>query len=207
MATFWSFGTARQVAQAPSPAPSCGAALPGCSRASARPGPRALAITLLLASLCLPSIEAKGKRYNHPAGFSFELPDKWTVENGEDSAMLLPPGVKVDPARENNPEVYTVNMSPANAPKEAAESVQDLRSSIEGSGITLDDKQETFTKYGVIYIFDFLHPRTKAPLRVVSFVITAKGRSIVLFARGDRAKIQARDKTLREIAATLDYDR
>ena len=162
---------------------------------------------LVFALLCLPIIEAKGKRYNHPGGFSFELPDKWTVEADGDSVMLLPPGVKVDPGRENNPEVYVVVMSPPGAPREAADSVQTLRASIENSGLKPDSTQETFSKSGVIHTIDFLHPRTKAPLRIVSFVITAKGRSILLSARGDRARIQSRDKSLRGVAATLDYDR
>ena len=159
--------------------------------------------------LAPPIATPKGKRHLHPAGFSFELPSGWTAENGQQVAMLVPKGVQVDPGREDNPEVYTVwGAAPGSAAGDA-EFIGGLRENFLAQGIKLDQdgRPEAFGRTGSIYTFDFLHPARKAPFRVRIYSMKAKGRPIALIATGLRDRIAARDKPLREIAATLDYTR
>jgi hypothetical protein len=152
-------------------------------------------------------LPAKGKRTTHPAGFTFELPNGWRVENGERGAMLMPPGVTVDPAREDNPEVYTIWPSEDGAAPADEAFVSQYRDSLREQGVQLDKdgRKEAFGRYGSIYTFDFVHPARKTPFRVRIFSMTARNRQIALVATGLRAKVVSRDRALRDIAASLDY--
>lgn len=73
--------------------------------ARVRPSRRSLLLAVIPAALL-----AKGKKTLHPRGFSFELPDRWKWELAEQGGVLLPPGVVVDPEREDNPEVYSIRV-------------------------------------------------------------------------------------------------
>ena len=181
---FWSFGTAER--------------------------PPRSALLAAAAILLAPSIAApKGKRHLHPAGFSFELPAGWTAENGQQVAMLVPKGVLVDGGREDNPEVYTVRGAAPGSASDDAEFIAGLRENFVAQGIKLDQdgRPEAFGRNGSIYTFDFLHPARKAPFRIRIYSMKAKGRTIALIATGLRDRVTARDKPLREIAASLDYIR
>ena len=172
--------------------------------------PVRLALLAATAILLAPSVAtSKGKRHLHPAGFSFELPDGWTAENGQQVAMVVPKGVRVDPGREDNPEIYTVWGTAPGAATDDAEFISGLRENFLAQGIKLDldGRPEAFGRNGSIYTFDFVHPARKAPFRVRIFSLKAKGRTIALIATGLRDRVISRDKPLRELAATLDYIR
>jgi hypothetical protein len=169
----------------------------------------ALSLALAFCTVGVTVAQAKGKRQRHPGGFSFELPDGWRVENGRQGAMLAPPGSAVDPEREDNPEVYTVWPSQDGTSPADDQFVDEYRRSLLGQGATLenDGRKESFGRYGSIFTFDFVHPDRKTPFRVRIFRMQAKGRPIALIATGLRTRLAARERVLREIAASLDYDR
>jgi hypothetical protein len=150
---------------------------------------------------------AKGKRTTHPAGFTFELPNGWRVENGQRGAILIPPGVTVDPAREDNPEIYTIWPSEDGSAPADESFVKQYRESLREQGVQLDKdgRKEAFGRYGSIYTFDFTHPARKVPFRLRIFSMQARNRPIALVATGVRAKVESRDGDLRNVAASLDY--
>ena len=161
-------------------------------------------LTLLLCS----SGFAKGKKTAHPAGFSFELPDKWKWEFAERGGVLLPPGVIVDPEKEDNPEIYSFRLPASESNAAERNYVDDLKAELKGSKISPDrgGDIENFSEPGlggVIYTFDFLHPRQKVPYRIRVFAMSAKGKLLFLIANGHRAKIETRDRVLREIARSI----
>jgi hypothetical protein len=154
-------------------------------------------------------LAAKDKRHRHPAGFSFEPPNGWTVENGEDAALLVPKGAKVDPDREDNPEIYTVRPSGEGAAGGEKALVAEMRETLVSQGVKLTEepRPEAFGKRGSIYTLDFVHPARKAAFRVRVYSMQSKGRTIALIATGLRERVASRDKALRDVAASLDYDR
>jgi hypothetical protein len=189
MATFWSFAMGDSAA--------------GCLR-------------LVVAAACIAAmgsnpapLTAKEKRHRHPAGFSFELSNGWTVENGAEAALLVPRGVSVDPNREDNPEIYTVRTSPVGTTAGEKELIAGLRETLVSQGVKLeqDPRPEGFGRRGSIYTFDFVHPARKAAFRIRVFSMQSKGRTIALIASGLRDRVASRDKALRDMAASLDYDR
>jgi hypothetical protein len=151
------------------------------------------------------------RRVKHPLGFRVELPDGWTAENAEVGMTLLPPGVKVDPEREDNPEVYTIWSAQDDQTTEQ-EYIEGVRArfragkiAVEREGdvqrFALPRKGEGIS--GVVYTFDFVHPERKAPYRLRVFAMTTRGRQLLLIAQGVREKVEGRDRMLREIAASL----
>lgn len=153
---------------------------------------------------------AKGKKTTHPAGFSFELPDKWKWEHAGQGGVLLPPGVLVDPEREDNPEVYSILLPAAQHNGAEREYIEDLKAGLKGSKILPDrgGDIESFSEPGlggVIYTFDFAHPRQKVPYRIRVFAMSAKGKLLLLIANGHRAKVESRDRLLREVARSFNW--
>jgi hypothetical protein len=152
---------------------------------------------------------AKGKRTRHPVGFTFELPEKWRWEEAADGGVLLPQGVVVDPDKEDNPEVYSINGSYREATSER-QYIEGLKADFKAANIAIDrgGDLENFTvpgSGGVIYTFDFTHPKHKVPYRMRVFAMTPKGRVMLLIASGHRQKLEQRDKLLREVARSLDW--
>ncbi|MBM3813660.1 MAG: hypothetical protein FJW20_18705 [Acidimicrobiia bacterium] len=157
----------------------------------------------LILMLAAPLAPAKGKKHTHPDGFSFELPSGWTAENGPDAVLLLPPGVKVDPSREDNAEVYTVRASRV----EAADFVNSMRINLERSGVKVAATDETFKGgqgMGTMHIFDFDHPERKVAYRIRLFTVLVKGWRLTLVGRGLREKVSGREGQLREIARSME---
>lgn len=166
--------------------------------------------TLLLLLAAAPLAFAK-KRVKHPLGFRVDLPDGWTSENSKVGLILLPPGVKLDPDREDNPEVYTV-WSAQDDQSSEQDYVEGIRARFRNSRIAVERegdierfalprKNEGIS--GVIYTFDFIHPERKAAYRLRAFAMTTRGRQLILIAQGLRDKVASRDRALREIAASL----
>ncbi|MFN7918649.1 MAG: hypothetical protein U0Q16_01040 [Bryobacteraceae bacterium] len=168
---------------------------------------RVLAVACLLLAL-VPAAEAK-KKFKHPLGFRVELPDGWNVEPAELGATLLPPGVKVDPNHESNPEVYSV-WSPEEDKTNEQEYIQSLRDRFKATRVEVDrggdlEGFSTPGRPGVIYTFDFIHPERKIPYRVRVFAIQHRGRPLFLTATGQRDKLLARDMALRMIARSVEW--
>jgi hypothetical protein len=152
--------------------------------------------------------EAK-KKYKHPLGFKVDLPDGWTAETAELGATIAPAGVKVDPGREDNPEVYSLWAVEAEQTSEQ-EYIQSLRERLKNSRINVDrggdlEGFSTPGRAGVIYTFDFIHPERKSPYRVRVFAMQRKGKSLLLVATGQREKLAVRDNALRAIARSIDW--
>lgn len=188
----------------------CGHSFIGCLIAAALAPPckrryrsRRMRCALILLLVALTPLLAKS--FKHASGFKFELPNGWTVENGPNAAVLLPAGVKLDPAREDNPEVYTV-YGEQEEPAVAA-----LKDNLANMGVKVEmGKPEVLRqtqRIGSINTYDFIHPQKKIQMRVLMYEITVKGRHITLVAMGVRDRVSAREKELRSIALSLDYDK
>jgi hypothetical protein len=161
-----------------------------------------------LALIASHSLIAKGKRTLHPRGFSFELPDRWKWEPAEQGGVLLPPGVSVDPEKEDNPEVYAIRIPAEDGPNAERRYIEELKADLRTSKITADrgGDLENFPAPGiggVIYTFDFTHPRQKVAFRIRVFAMSSKGRTILLTANGHRLKVESRDRLLREVARSF----
>lgn len=166
--------------------------------------------TLLLSLAAAPLAFAK-KRVKHSLGFRVDLPDGWTSENVKVGLMLLPPGVTLDPDREDNPEVYTV-WSAQDDQSSEQDYIEGVRARFRASKIAVE-REGDIERFalprksdgisGVIYTFDFIHPERKAAYRLRAFAMTTRGRQLILIAQGLRDKIASRDRALRDIAASL----
>ncbi|MBK5290159.1 MAG: hypothetical protein JJE04_00505 [Acidobacteriia bacterium] len=158
--------------------------------------------------LLLPvALLAKGKKYQHPSGFSFELPGGWTAEMGAVAAALIPPGGKLDPNREDNPEVYTIWPAEAGSDEDLVaatrQSLERSGAKPEGGGVNQPFKAPG--RAGTSHTMDFQHPERKVAYRIRIFSLHVKGRRIALLATGHRDKLVAREKDLQEIARSMDY--
>ena len=165
-------------------------------------------VLLFLLVLCAAAV-AKGKRTRHPLGFTFELPEKWRWEAADDGGVLLPQGVVVDPDKEDNPEVYSISGTHRELSSER-QYISGVKANLKESGVEIDrgGDLENFSMPGlggVIYTFDFVHPKHKVPYRIRVFAMTPKGRVMLLIASGHRQRVEQRDKPLREIARSLDW--
>lgn len=153
---------------------------------------------------------AKGKRHRHATlGFRVQLPDGWRSENAELGMTIIPPGLNVDPNREDNPEVYSLWSVEADKTSEE-EYIKTLRARFKQSGtkVERDGDLEPFSmpgRAGVIYTFDFTHPERNAPYRIRVFAMQHKGRPLLLVATGQRERLMARDAVLREIARSIEW--
>ncbi|MEZ5355215.1 MAG: hypothetical protein R2762_21490 [Bryobacteraceae bacterium] len=170
---------------------------------------RAILIGALLMAVAAVPVQAKGKRYRHPVGFQIQLPDRWTAEPAPAGATIQPPDAKVDPGREDNPEVYWL-MAPEVEGTTEQEYVQGVREDLKGSRIAVerDGDLEGFSEAGrpgVIYTFDFVHPTDKKEYRIRIFAMQHNGKTLLLIAKGQRAKVEARDKVLREVARSIEW--
>lgn len=58
---------------------------------------------------------------------------------------------------------------------------------------------------GVVYTFDFVHPRQRAAYRIRVYAMSARGRLLFLVASGHRARIEAKDRVLREVARSITW--
>ena len=146
---------------------------------------------------------AKGKKHQHAAGFSCELPDGWRAENGPQAVALLPPGVKVDPGKEDNPEVYTIWASQGEGGQDL---VSSTRINLERTGVKAESKDEVFSvkdKPGTSHTFDFTHPERKLAYRIRIFSLRVSGWRLTLMATGLRERVAAREGQLKEIARSL----
>lgn len=164
---------------------------------------------LLLFALAPPAA-ARGKRHEHPKlHFRVQLPEGWKSEPAEVGMTISPPGIVIDPKREDNPEVYSVWAIEYDQVTEE-EYIKSLRERFKQTGVKLDREGdlETFSspgRPGVIYTFDFIHPERKTPFRIRVFAIQHKGKPLLLVANGELEKLASRDRVLREIARSFEW--
>lgn len=169
-----------------------------------------LLATLVLITGFTPAAFGKGKKVRHPQiGFRINLPDHWKSEPAEMGMTLLPPGVVVNPQREDNPEVYSAWAIEWDHITEE-EYIKSLRERFKRSNTKLEREGdvEAFStpgRPGVIYTFDFIHPDHKSPYRIRVYAMQHKGRPLLLVATGQRDKLAARDAVLREIARSVEW--
>ena len=172
---------------------------------------RSLAALLALAAFALVAPAAiKGKRVKHVLGFRAFVPNGWTAEPAELGMTLSPPGARIDPDREDNPEVYSLWSVEADHTSEE-EYIKSLRERFKQTGLKVEREGdlENFSspgRPGVIYTFDFVHPELKKPYRIRIFAFRHKGRPLLLVATGQRERLEARDAFLREIARQSEWD-
>jgi hypothetical protein len=168
-------------------------------------------LALLAAPLLAQKLPKLGKPLKHPFGIVYALPKNWTAESGATSVLLLPPGVKVDAEREDNPEVYSLSLIEDFTSPEDPLLVDTLRRGISDPKIrfTRDGEREVLSlpgKPGVAYVWEFEHPKLKTPYRVKFFVLSRKEKLLALTCTGRIDRLAPRDAELRAIAYSLDYE-
>ena len=170
---------------------------------------RTAAAALVLATL-LPAQKAPklGKPQRHGIGIVYALPKDWKVESGAEAVLFLPPGITIDPDREDNPEVILAELPEGlNGPEDPA--IPDAlkgRYAAEGAEPLREPLKEVFStpgKPGAIYTLDFR--KGSKNLRVRVFYVQAKGKLVSLTVSGETSRLTAREPALRASAASLDY--
>lgn len=170
---------------------------------------RCAAAGVLLAALVAaqkpPKLE---KPRRHGIGLIYAIPKDWKVEDGAEAVLLLPPGVAIDPDKEDNAEVILAEIAGGlNGPEDPAipGELKD-RYADDGVKIAREPLKEVFSapgKPGAIYTLD-LRKGTKN-MRVRVFYVMVKGKLLSLTASGDTTRLTLREPALRAIAASLDY--
>lgn len=178
-----------------------------------RPQPtrrRLLALLAAASSALAQKLPKLSKPMRHPFGLIYALPRNWTVEEGATSVLLLPPGVKVDGEREDNPEVYALAVIDDFTSPEDPLLIDGFRRGISAPKIrfTRDGDREVLSlpgKPGIAYIWEFEHPKLMTPYRVKLFVMSRNGRLAGLTCTGRLERLAARDSELKAIAYSVDY--
>jgi hypothetical protein len=167
-------------------------------------------LALVVSSALAQKLPKLGKTQRHPFGLTYALPKNWIVENGATSVLLLPPGVKVDAEREDNPEVYSMALIEDFASPEDPLMIDGFRRNISAPGLRFirDGERELLSlpgKPGLAYTWEFEHPKLKVPYRVKLFAMSRKNRLIGLTCTGRQERVAARDSELRAVAYSMDY--
>jgi hypothetical protein len=151
-----------------------------------------------------------GKLHRHESGLGIRVPAGWTTQDNVQGTVLLPPGVKFDPNRQDNPELYAALMHEGFDAAGEQEFVQELSSAFLQSGLTLtrSGEREPFSargRTGAVYAWEFRHPATGAAYGLKFYLWAQDGRAYVVMATGEAQRINGRDAQLREVAVTLDF--
>ena len=168
----------------------------------------AFAISVVTLGLATPGAAVYvADRIAPPAGDAFER-IAGAREGAAIEVDILPPGITIDPDREDNPEVILAELPEGlNGPEDPA--IPDAlkgRYAAEGAEPLREPLKEVFStpgKPGAIYTLDFR--KGSKNLRVRVFYVQAKGKLVSLTVSGETSRLTAREPALRAIAASLDY--
>ncbi|HET9886838.1 MAG TPA: hypothetical protein VFR10_04945 [bacterium] len=172
-------------------------------------GTRKLAAALMLAGVLAaqkpPKLE---KPRRHGIGIVYAIPKDWKVEDGAEAVLLLPPGVVIDPEKEDNAEVILAEIADGLNGPEDSSIPDELKSKYSSEGVTIarEPMKEVFSapgRPGAIYTLD-LRKGTKN-MRVRVFYVQVKGKLLSLTASGDTTRLSLREPALRAIAGSLGY--
>lgn len=158
-----------------------------------------------LAAQKTPKLE---KPRRHGIGLVYAIPKDWKVEDGAEAVLLLPPGVVIDPEKEDNAEVILAEIAEGLDGPEDASIADELKAKYTAEGVTIarEPLKEVFSspgRPGAIYTLD-LRKGTKN-VRVRVFYVFVKGKLLSLSASGDTTRLSLREPALRAIAGSLDY--
>lgn len=143
------------------------------------------------------------KNFVHPQGFTFQYPADWKIENSDQGAQILPPGIVANDQTENF-RILTIA-----APIE----ITDPR--FPGEMDTLAAQIPGFTKVGTIQSYKTRNGSglrgvwagknltTNQPVQMRLYATTLNSNAIVLFAAGTAAKLDAREARVLEIATSI----
>jgi hypothetical protein len=168
----------------------------------------AVVMALLATSLAAQKPPKLEKPRKHGIGLMYAIPKGWTVEDGAEAVLLLPPGVAIDPEKEDNAEVILAEIAGGlNGPEDPA-IPDELKGKYAAEGISIarEPLKEVFSapgKPGAIYTLDLRKGGRNMRVRV--FYVMVKGKLLSLTASGDTARLSLREPALRAIAASLDY--
>ncbi len=151
---------------------------------------------------------AAGMLFQHKFGFSLRLPADWTATEAPEAALLLPPGVAFDPARQDNPEAYIAAMRDGYSQQDEAQTVAQLRASIARNGISgnRNGQREAAIfgqRNGAIYRWDLRDPASGRQMAFDIYLAAEGQRAFVLIAVGEESRIRPRDAELRQVLASM----
>lgn len=168
----------------------------------------ALLLALLAPALAAQKRPKLEKPRRHGIGLVYAIPKDWKVEDGAEAVLLLPPGVVIDPEKEDNMEVILAEIAEGLRGPEDAAIPEELKAKYSDQGVTIarEPLKEIFStpgKPGAIYTLDLR--KGGKNVRVRAFYVMVKGKLLSLTASGDTTRLSMREPALRAIAGSLDY--
>lgn len=154
-----------------------------------------------------PSPRENGRLVRASQGFSLRLPAGWTSEETTDGVMLLPAGVRYDPNRNDNPEVYLATLRDDYDPVSEAQVVRQLGAAvIQGGGRGGQREATTFgSRPGASYRWEFRDPRSGRPAALDIHLAIERSQAVVLLAAGQKERVRSRDAALRLMLASISF--
>lgn len=139
------------------------------------------------------------------ADFAIRLPAGWTAQAADGGFMLLPAGVRFDPARTDNPEVYVVTLRDDYDPDEEAATARQLAANILRNGGRGGARQATTfgSRAGAIYRCDFRDPATGRAAAFDIHLATEGQHALVIIAAGEAARVRGHAAALHQILSSL----
>lgn len=175
------------------------------SPAAAAPAARPPAATSAPATATAPA-EA-GQLVQLSGGGAFRIPAGWTHREEAEGVMLLPPGVRFDPNRTDNPEVYLFATRDDYDPAEEAKVVRDLSAAVaQGGGSGGQRRAAKFgARDGVVYQWEFRDPNSGRAMGFNIFLAAEGTRAMVIIAMGEGSRLRASDTAVRQILASVTF--
>ncbi len=160
-------------------------------------------LILTATTFAQPRTATTRKTFSHPQGFSFEHPADWKIESNDEAAQILPPGLTADDQTENFRLLTIAAPIEVTDPRFAAEMDQ-LAAQIPGfTKIGTTQSYKTKNGNGLRGVWAGKNLTTNQPVQMRMYATTLSGKAVVLFAAGTLTKLDAREATLREIAASV----
>lgn len=146
-----------------------------------------------------------GELVTFGVGCSVRLPTGWTYKEDSEGVMFLPPGVRFDPARKNNPEAYFLAVRNDHAPADESDVVRDLSAAVRLTGGSGGQRRPAKfgSRAGALYQWDFRDPQSGILAGLDIYFATEDSRAVLMLAAGENARIRAQETNVRQILSSV----
>lgn len=166
-------------------------------------------VLVTVVAACAQNVPAGGAIHAHESGFSFRLPAGWSVQDNARNSLILPPGVRLDPTRNDNSEAYIVGSFDGYRPADEQQFVGQLSSEFAQGGVTvIRAYREALAARGrqaSVYTWEVRDAETRQNQLLRFYLVPDGQRALVIIALGEAARVASRDAELRAAAANLEF--